>query len=69
VLPDFLVQYTKSGKSIPNIPIGHNRYQMAVKETTCTKNKPTGPITRPSKIAIFVLKINHLATLMQQMFF
>jgi hypothetical protein len=37
-------------KCLQNIPDGHKIYQMAVKETKCSKNLPTSLIARPSKI-------------------
>jgi hypothetical protein len=66
----FLVQYTKTGKNIPN---NHKISQMATKYTKWTEHLPNGPeiyqhlpLSDPPKFAqigIFGLKTNHLATL------
>jgi hypothetical protein len=68
-LPDFLlVQNFKTGNNVPKyqelyqMSIKYN-YIKTVKWTTFPKNIPTSFIARPSKIWIFGLKTNHLATL------
>jgi hypothetical protein len=62
-----LVQNTKTGRTIKlprAIPNVHKIYvTKTVKWTKRLQNIPTSFIARPSKIWIFGLKTNHLATL------
>jgi hypothetical protein len=67
----FLTQYTKTVENYQiatTLPNSLQMYQMAVTYSKLTQNLPTVSTLRPSKIGIFGLKINRLATLVKWAF-